>query len=210
MGMTPPTYILPPSIIPGVEALFEVWRALDGSDLPCRLVPLGPGASLPLDREWSIRPFRSPHRILCQGYALWRSRKRLRPELVGLPEPEIRRRRLAGEEVATDVALPEIAFTGDALIEVVEQVEAVRTARLLIVEVTFYDDRVSVEQCRSKGHIHLDEVIERAALFQNQAILFTHLSARYTGDEAQAILDRRLPPGLRERVTLLRPPVAQV
>ena len=40
-------------------------------------------------------------------------------------------------------------------------------------------------------------------LFQNQAILFTHLSARYRADEAKAIVDARLPPSLRERSTLL-------
>lgn len=206
LGLTPPTYILPPSLVADVEALFEVWRRLDGSELSCRIVPLGPGDSLRLSRDLSVRPFRSPHRVLCQGYTLWRTRRRLRADLVGLPERAIRDLRLAGEDVTTTVELPELAFTGDTLIEGVLHEPSARTARLLIMEVTFMDERVSVAQTRSKGHIHLDEVLAHADLFENEAILFTHLSARYSGDQAQAILHARLPPSLRARVHLLRPP----
>ena len=70
-------------------------------------------------------------------------------------------------------------------------------------EVTFIDERVSVESARKNGHIHLDEVIERADLFQNKAIWFTHLSARYREHEAKQVLASRLPDSLKDRVTLL-------
>ena len=206
MGMPPPTYLLPSTLVADVEHLFDAWRRLDRSDLPARFVPIDPGERYALRRDMVLQPFRSPHRVLCQGYALLRTRRRLRADLVGLPEHEIRDRRLSGEDVTTPVELPEVAFTGDSLIEVVEHEPLVRTARLLIMEVTFLDDRVPVAQTRSKGHIHLDEVIARADLFENEAILFTHLSARHSGPEALAILERRLPPGLKERVTLLMPP----
>ena len=49
----------------------------------------------------------------------------------------------------------------------------------------------------------LDEVVERAALFENEAVLMTHFSARYKAREVVAALDARLPSGLRERVTPL-------
>jgi ribonuclease Z len=77
---------------------------------------------------------------------------------------------------------------------VVEREEVVRKARVLVIEVTFVDERVSVEQCRSKGHVHLFEVVERAELFRNEALLFTHFSARYSAAEIVAALDRSLPP----------------
>ena len=54
--------------------LFEVWRRLDRSDLVHELVPLGPGEELVLPNRLVARPFRVPHRVPCQGYALW-SRK---------------------------------------------------------------------------------------------------------------------------------------
>ena len=99
----------------------------------------------------------------------------------------------------------EVAFCGDTTIDVLEREEVVRRARVLILEVTFLDDRVSVENARSNGHIHLDEVIERAQLFENQAILFTHFSARYTRADIVKILAERLPDSLRDRVSMLLP-----
>ena len=68
---------------------------------------------------------------------------------------------------------------------------------------------VSVEKARSKGHIHLDEVIARAELFENEAILFTHFSARYSADDIRRILETRLPASLRDRVTPLLPPAVR-
>ena len=116
---------------------------------------------------------------------------------------EIRAARARGIDVTQPVETCEVAFTGDTLIEAIEREAPLRTARLLLMEVTFLDERVSVEAARDKGHIHLDEVIERADLFENEQIVFTHLSARYRPAEAKRILQQRLPEGLRERVTLL-------
>ena len=65
------------------------------------------------------------------------------------------------------------------------------------------DDRVPVAKARGSGHIHLDELIERADLLQNEAILLTHFSARYSDQQIVAALDRRMPKHLRERVTPL-------
>lgn len=205
LGLSPPTYVMSPALIPDVTVLLDAWRRLDRSDLACELVPLSPGESLALGRDVVARPFRALHRVPCQGYGLWKSRRRLRPELHGRPEAEIRARRLAGEEITSNVEVLEVAFCGDTLIDVLDREPALCTARLLILEVSFIDDRVPVASARSKGHVHLDEVVARADQLQNEAILFTHLSARYSADEAERALDERLPPGLRERVTLLRP-----
>jgi ribonuclease Z len=95
------------------------------------------------------------------------------------------------------------------LIEVVEREEVVRRAKLLILEVTFLDERVSVEECRAKGHVHLDEVCERASLFENEAILLTHFSARYGPAEVERILAQRLPASLRGRVVPFLPELAR-
>ena len=99
--------------------------------------------------------------------------------------------------------VPEVAFCGDTLIDVVEREEVVRKARLLILEVTFLDDRVSVEKARASGHVHLRELAERADLFENEALLLTHFSPRYSREEILIALDRGLPPRLRERATPL-------
>ncbi len=202
-GMAPPTYVVPHENAQAFEDLFEVWRRLDRSELRHRTVPLGPGEEFELPNRMVARPFRSPHRVPCQGYALWSRKRKLKPELAHLSTDEVRALRLTGVDPTVATETPEIAFTGDALIEVVEREEVVREARVLVIEVTFLDERVSVADCRAKGHVHLDEIVERAALFENEAILLTHFSARYRPEEVTPLLEAKLPPSLRERVSPL-------
>ncbi len=201
-----PTYVVPRENEAAFTELFEVWRRLDRSELAHTLVPLGPGEELELPNKLLVRPFRAYHRVPCQGYGIWSRRRKLRPEHHGKSDEQIRALcSSAAEDAFETLDVPELAFTGDTLIEVVERAEVVRKARVLVMEVTFLDELVSVQQCREKGHIHLDEVLERADLFENEALLFTHFSSRYSAARVVEILDRRLPASLRGRVTPLLP-----
>ena len=203
MGMKPPTYIVPRAVEADVHDLLDAWRRLDFSEMPCRVVPLDPGESRTLGRGLVVRPFRAVHRVPAQGYVIWRRRSRLRADLVGQDPAEIAAARQRGEAVSEWVEEPLVAFSGDTRIDALDREPSVWEARLLILEVTFFDGRVSVERARGKGHVHLDEVVRRARRFHNQAVLFTHRSLRYSLEEAEAIVDRRLPAELRERVRLL-------
>jgi ribonuclease Z len=204
-GLAPPIYAVPAENIDAFHALFDAWRRLDGSALDCTILPAGPGTAIPLPGRRVARAARSLHRVPTLNWSIWSSNKRLRADLMGQPPAAIQAARARGEEVNDHFEVCDLAFTGDTLIEAIERVPDLRKARVLICEVTFLDDRVSVAQARDKGHIHLDEIIERADIFENQAILMTHQSARYSAEQATDILRRRLPDGLRERVHLLAP-----
>lgn len=206
LNMAPPTYGMPKAVVGAVESLLDAFRALDGSELPATLVGMEPGDVISIGKRRVARPLKSFHPVPSQGYVLLEQRKRLRPDLVDAGREAIAAARARGEEVSDLTEHPMVAFSGDTRIEFIEHNELARRADLLIMEVSFVDDRVSVESARANGHIHLDEVVERAELFENKAILFTHLSARYRQEEAQAALDAKLPAGLRERVTLLPRP----
>lgn len=198
-----PTWYVPHENAADVRALQEVWRRLDKSNIPAEVVGCSPGDRLDLGRGWTAAPFRSPHRVFCQGYALSKAKTRLRSDLTGKSQDEIRQLRAKGQNVSESTETTEIAFTGDTLPEVIDSSEAVRTARLLIIECTFLDGKVPVAKARSSGHIHLDEWLDRQDLFQNEAILLTHFSARYSSAEIVRILDNRVPKHLRERITPL-------
>jgi ribonuclease Z len=199
----PPLYVVPPHAAPDLARLFEVWRALDRSDMPHELVSLAPGEEHRLASGLFARPFPAPHSAPCQGYGLWSRREKLKPEFHGLEGRELARLRREGVALGDVLETPEFAFTGDTRAEVVEREEVVRRARVLVMECTFVDGRVSVDEARAKGHVHLDELVERAELFQNEAILLTHFSARYRAHEIRAALAEKLPPGLLARVTPL-------
>lgn len=199
IGMRAPRYVVPPHAAGPLDRLFEAWRELDGSELPHELISVAPGEELALGRGRFARPFRSIHRAPCQGYGIWSKRQKLQARYRNsLPEviAELRR---DGVTVTDEIEYPELVFVGDTRIDVLEREEVVRKAKRLILEATFIDDRVSIEDCRASGHVHLDEIAERADLFENEAILLTHFSARYRPQDVRAAL-KRLPEVLRGRV----------
>jgi len=203
LHLPPPRYIVPRENLDAFHDLFDVWRRLDRSTFPCTIEAMSPGDTLPLGKDRSVAAFRSPHRVPCQGYALIRSTNELLPEHRGRAPEDLRALRLSGRAITTRADHVEVAFCGDTVIDVVDREQMVRTARLLILEVTFLDQRVDVQSARSKGHVHLDEVVERAAAFENQYLLFTHFSQRYSPADVHAIIYDRVPAGLKERVRLL-------
>ncbi len=202
-SMPPPTYVMPAENEEAFLEMMTAWRKLDRSPLPCTVVPASPGGSVDLGRGRTAKFFRAIHRVPSIGYAICTQKDVLKDEYKGLPREAIRDARLAGEAITTPVETVEVAFCGDTTIDVVDREPLVRAARLLILEVTFLDDKVSVEKARAKGHVHIDEVVERADLFQNEAILFTHRSVRYGNEWAEARFKEVLPAHLWERSTVL-------
>ena len=75
--------------------------------------------------------------------------------------------------------------------------------KLLIMEITFCDDRVSQEKAKKHGHIHIDDVVEGAHLLQNEHIVVMHLSARHSHHEATKAMQKKLPADLFSRMTVL-------
>jgi ribonuclease Z len=203
-GQGRPTYVVPHQTLPALEGLFEAFHTLTDTESPCTFVPLGPGEQHVFGRT-IVRPFKSFHRVPSQGYSIWSRRSKLKAAYQDLPGADLGRLRREGVDISDEVEVAEVAFSGDSLIDIVDHEEVVRTARLLILEVTFLDEKVGVKKARAQGHVHLDELIARADRLQNEAILLTHFSARYGPREIKDILAARLPPGLRERVTPLLP-----
>ena len=203
--LPPPTYVIGRENAAAFRDLFDAWRRLDRSTLEHRVVEIAPGEELQLSPRLLARPFRALHRAPCQGYALIERKQRLRAEFAHQDGQALRAARESGTTITDAVETPLVAFCGDTLIEVVEREEVVRTARLLILECTFLDARVSVAQSREKGHVHLEEVCERADLFQNEVLLLTHFSSRYASGDVRRILAARLPASLRDRVVPFLP-----
>ncbi len=201
LGMSAAEYCMPAVNVEAFHSMLDAWRALDKSELPCSVEGVKPGDVVPLGRGRTARVFQALHRVPAVGYALCSTKQKLKAEFLELPGSEIGRLRSEGVEITNTVETVEVAFCGDTLIDVVEREKMVRTAKLLILECTFLDDRVSVESARGMGHVHLDEIIERAELFENEQILLTHFSARYRPSDIREILARRLPESLAGRVT---------
>ena len=206
-GFGEPTYYIPNEHHRAFLALMDAWRALDRSELPCTVHAVGPGDRIDLAKGRQIRAFRAVHRVPTLGYAVVEQRRSLKPEFRGLAGREIARLHQRGEAIHVHREVVQVAFCGDTTVDVIDREPMVREARVLILECTFLDDAVSVDRARRTGHVHLDELIERADLLHNERILLTHFSPRYSPRYIAETLRRRLPDVLRERVVpLVRAP----
>ena len=75
-------------------------------------------------------------------------------------------------------------------------------SRILITEMTFFRPEHRKEKIHKFGHMHLDDIIERADRFQNELIILAHFSTRYHERQVENAVGQRLPSVLKERVKL--------
>ncbi|DBA82948.1 hypothetical protein WJX77_000874 [Trebouxia sp. C0004] len=193
---------VPDFIAQPVNGLLDAYRAFQRCEMPCEVTPMQIGQDYQVGR-FLVKPFKTYHTVPSQGYLLRSQRTKLKAEYHGLPGQEIAAAKKRGEEITHHVVVPEIAFTGDTTVDFITDPanEEVFRARLLIMECTFLDDEMSVEDAKERGHMHIDDIVQHADKFQNEAILLIHFSSRYSRDRIQDLLDAKLPPGLRERCT---------
>jgi ribonuclease Z len=202
MRMGESTYIVPAAVAREVEGLFNAAGRLDGQVIPRRVVPLAPGEQFSLGKKRWVRPFETYHRVPSQGYTVWERRHRLRDEFRHLPGPKLADLRQSGVEIDAIHEVPLLSFTGDTRSEVLERTPELQHTETLVLESTFLDDLVDVAGARSTGHIHLTELLERAALLPRTDIVLSHFTARYTNEDVRRIVNERLPDELRPFVRL--------
>ncbi len=203
LGMAEGIYVVPKAIAPRVEALFAAAGALDGQTIPRQVVELEPGESFEIGKNRWVQPFETFHRVPSQGYTVWERRTRLRPEFRGLPGARLGELRRAGTDLDESHSVALLSFTGDTRIEALEQCADLQRTETLVIETSFLDDRVSVPDARDMGHIHLEELVERAALLPRGEVVLSHFSGRYQSSEIEGIVRKRLPDDLQGIVRVL-------
>lgn len=198
-----PRIYCPAEVRAHLQEILDGWARLDSDADRCSLVGVKPGDPIPLGGGRHAVAFRAPHRVAAVGYLLYSSRRKLKPELRGLDGPRLGALRRAGQPLHDVKESLELCFCGDTSAEVIDLVPEVTQARLLLLECTFIGDRPGRTWAGRGGHVHLDDIADRADRFENEAIVLTHFSRRYPPEDIIASVRRRLPAALRERVHLL-------
>ncbi len=153
---------------------------------PLAWKPIGAGARVPVSGAsgaWAIRAFRTNHvrGTLTLGYALDETRRRLRPELQGLPEEEIKKRARSGgrDAVTEEYRRTLLAYTGDAM--PVDPAD-VRGAVVLMHDATFLDGK----DRETKTHATVEEALDVARTAEVETLLLYHVSTRYRRREIES------------------------
>ncbi|MCI0341108.1 MAG: MBL fold metallo-hydrolase [Planctomycetales bacterium] len=147
---------------------------------------IGAGAHIRVtgtDAPWRVRSFRTSHvrGMLTLGYALEETRRRLRPELQGLPEDEIKKRARSGgrDAVTEEYRRTLLAYTGDAM--PVDPAD-VRGAVVLMHDATFLDGK----DRETKTHATVEEALDVAKAAEVETLLLYHVSTRYRRRDIEA------------------------
>jgi ribonuclease Z len=202
MKMDPPTIGLPAYAEDDVRKLLMLAQRLDRGRQVCNLRGINAGDEIELSREIVVTAFATTHTIPSLGYLVWERRNKLKEEYHGLPGDQIRDLRLSGVAVTREVRTPLVCYTGDTSPAGLDAYPPVFQAKVLITEMSFIREKHRRDKIHKFGHMHLDDFLERADRFENELIICGHFSTRYHPDEVRSTLQKRLPPGLRERMRL--------
>jgi ribonuclease Z len=196
--MPPAQVFAPEEAVPDLEAWLAISQRLESVDYGVHVTPAVPGQQVLLRNDLSVRFLAGRHRVPTVGYLFSEVRRKLADDLVGRPGEEIAALREQGREVTRREEIPLLAYPGDCGAEIFDAVPELFRAKVLLIECSFVgaDDR---DRARKYAHIHLDDIIDRAASFENEAIVLTHFSMRYRPEEILEALDR-LPEAIADRV----------
>ena len=95
-------------------------------------------------------------------------------------------------------------YTGDTDRGLLERCDALYKSEVLLIECSFLGEGHQDRAARYR-HLHIDDIADFADRFENQLIILTHFSRRYSREEICDAVRRRLPASLHERVRLALP-----
>ena len=200
MSSPPPVVHMPEEIVAPIEQILACWSQIEDFTLKADLRGHKPGARVPVGRDLTALALRTSHRVPSLAWVIERTSHRLRPEFVGREPREIAALRAAGEVITDAHVEPILCVTGDTRIELFDEHEVVRRCKVLVHEVTSWDDRRDAAVTRKWGHTHLDEVVLRAEQFTGEALVLVHRSMRHTRAEAEELVRTRFPAAMQGRV----------
>lgn len=200
MSSPPPVVHMPEEIVAPIRQILACWSQIEDFELKADLRGHPPGARVPVGRDLTALALRTSHRVPSLAWVIERTSHRLRAEFVGREPREIAALRAAGEVITDPHSEPILCVTGDTRIELFDEQEIVRRCRVLVHEVTSWDDRRDAAVTRRWGHTHLDEIVARAEQFTGEALVLVHRSMRHTRGEAEALVRERFPAAMQGRV----------
>lgn len=187
------------------RALMALHEKLEGTGYDIEIVGVGEGELVRIGRTHQVRGHRATHRVAARGYEVLETRHHLKKEFEGASQAELVRLRGEGVKVADESDRSLLFYTGDTDRGMLESGERIFQSDVLMIECSFISDGHQERAARYR-HIHFDDIADFADRFENELIVLTHFSRRYSRDEIRDTLRRRCPAVLRDRIRLALPP----
>ncbi|TVS10756.1 MAG: metal-dependent hydrolase [Planctomycetaceae bacterium] len=202
MKMDPPTIYVPEHAVELIQMLLRAVSRLDRGRLPCHLIPVAAGDEIELSKELVVTAHATRHTVPSLGYLVWERRKKLKPQYLDLAGDQIRDLRLSGVEITEERRHPLVGVLGDTEPRGLDDCPEMYLARILIAEMTFVAPAHRKDKIHKHGHMHLDDFVQRRDRFQNELVIATHFSTRYSGHQIRHFVEKTLPDMLDGRLHL--------
>jgi len=200
-SQVPPLVYMPEPLIRPMQDIMKIWAEIDQHSYAFQFRSVKPGQEVPLKAPYYFKTFPTYHRVPSQGYTIFERKKRLKAEYKDLSPAELSQLRRKNTTIEEQYDEAVLSFTGDTKIEFLDSPQ-VRQSRVLLMEVTYWDKKKTVQNAREWGHIHLDELLPRLEELKCEKIVLIHASARYSTAQLREIMDARIPEHLKSRVEL--------
>lgn len=176
-GMKPGTVLLPAELLRPVDELLRCWQRIERQDTPYTLVPMEPGQTHLLRKDFGIRALRTHHGGPSLGFSCISIREKLKPEYLDRAGAELARMKRAGIEIQYTIEVPLVTYLGDTGPGPVFSMREVTEAQILITECTFFEPE---HRLRSKDgrHLHAAHLCEILPLLKNEHVVLLHVSRR--------------------------------
>lgn len=195
---------VPEEAADGFRELMRIHETLEGTDYHIEIVGMRAGDVARVSRTHAVRAHAAPHRVPARAWEFLELRHHLKPEFAGRDGAELAQLRRSGVAIHDEVQHPILFYTGDTDRGILEQNPAVFRAEVLMIECSFvgegHQDRAAMYR-----HIHFDDIAEFAARFENEVVILTHFSRRYSRQEIRDAVRRRCPASLRDRIRIALP-----
>ncbi len=178
MNHPPAEIFCPPSLIEPMNLIIQTWQKIENFSYKYKIEAMSPESVINLGRKDYIKPVSTVHRVESFGYIWYETRKHLKPEFVGLNQNDLVEKKRAGQQIDDIHQAPLVCISGDTQIEFLSN-QDVCNSELLLMEVSFWDERKNVSQAREWGHIHAFELAENISKIKSKKIYLTHISIRY-------------------------------
>jgi ribonuclease Z len=195
--------LVPAEAVAPVRQWIDASQQLEQIDYEVEIVAASPGDRLQLRNDLELTVLPGRHRVPTVGYLFSEVKHKLRDEFSARTGEEIARLRAGGVVVTRREEVPLLAYPGDCGEAIFDAVPELFRARVLLLECSFIlpEDR---DRAREYEHIHLDDILARVGLFENEAVVLTHFSQRYRPEEIREAL-RSIPEPLAGRIIAFLP-----
>jgi len=201
-GVACGTALVPADLVRPIERLMVAWGAVEGHVPPHRIVGMVPGDDHEIRRGLIARAFPTRHLPGSLGFSVIDVRKKLKEKYLPLTGPQIVELKNRGVEITDRVEVPLVAFLGDTGPADYAQLPYVATAKVLLIECTFFDTE-HAHRARAGKHLHVTDLPKVLDGMACERIVIIHVTRRTNLAEARRILRKTLSADVLKRVTFL-------